>query len=303
VIVVIGVLAAITIVSYTGVSSKAIAASLQTDLSNSSKKLKMYYAEYGTYPQTLDGSNCPQTPNADSKYCLKPTSGTAIYYCTSAPYSKFALGARSSNGTGYIVTDSTAPQAGSGYVPIFCNDGKITQNSSTRTHTFDTNCTSTVPCSITASASGTVTVTVLAAGGGGGEGSSYNCLGGPGGEDGLSGGNSYFVLGGVSYITYGGTGGTGGSDCGDWGTNGTNGGTNSPVGLVATIGGALNGGARGDGWDGPEGGGAGGSGGKLSGSKVINAGEVLTIAIGKGGAGGGNGGAGLDGSLSISYSY
>src|SRR5450759_5048665 len=81
VIVVIGILAAITIVAYTGISSKATVASLTSDLDNSSKQLKMYYVDHGAYPATLDGSNCPTGP-ADTKYCLKPSSSTTFSYST-----------------------------------------------------------------------------------------------------------------------------------------------------------------------------------------------------------------------------
>jgi len=80
VIVVIGILAAITIVSYTGITSKATVASLQSDLGNASKQLGMYYTEYGSYPTTLDGSYCPTAPTYDIKYCLKPTSDTTFTY-------------------------------------------------------------------------------------------------------------------------------------------------------------------------------------------------------------------------------
>lgn len=56
VIVVIGILAAITVVSYVGITKKANAAVLQSDLSNSASKLKMFYAENGIYPTA---NNCP----------------------------------------------------------------------------------------------------------------------------------------------------------------------------------------------------------------------------------------------------
>ena len=47
VIVVIGILAAITIVSYTGISQRATAASLQSDLDNASRMFKLYYVDHG----------------------------------------------------------------------------------------------------------------------------------------------------------------------------------------------------------------------------------------------------------------
>lgn len=80
VIVVIGILAAITIVSYSGISNKAIATGLQNDLDSNSKILKMYNVEYGSYPNALDDENCPLSPEKDSKYCLKSTNGTTLQY-------------------------------------------------------------------------------------------------------------------------------------------------------------------------------------------------------------------------------
>jgi prepilin-type N-terminal cleavage/methylation domain-containing protein len=49
VIVVIGILAAITIVSYTGVSKKATIASQQSDLTSASRQLEMYKTDNGYY--------------------------------------------------------------------------------------------------------------------------------------------------------------------------------------------------------------------------------------------------------------
>ena len=107
VIVVIGVLAAITVVSYTGISQKAIVAMLQSDLGNSAQKLKLYRVEHDAYPATLDGSNCPTGP-ADVNYCLKASSGNTLSYNSSSPYSTFLLCA-TSNPTRYCITESTGP--------------------------------------------------------------------------------------------------------------------------------------------------------------------------------------------------
>jgi len=80
VIVVIGILAAITIVSYTGISQKANIASVISDLNNNSKLLKMYYIDNSSYPTAMNGSNCPTAPASDPKYCLKSSSGTTLNY-------------------------------------------------------------------------------------------------------------------------------------------------------------------------------------------------------------------------------
>jgi general secretion pathway protein G len=114
VIVVIGVLAAITIVSFTGISSRAIVASLQSDLGNTSKSLKMYYTEYGSYPlgnktTAFNGSLCPTSPNTDTKYCMKLSGSNSIdYYLGTA--TSFVL--RLKNGTTvYKITHNSAPVA------------------------------------------------------------------------------------------------------------------------------------------------------------------------------------------------
>jgi len=52
VIVVIGILAAITIVAYNGIQDRATWAKLQGDLSGINKSIQLYYAENGSYPAT-----------------------------------------------------------------------------------------------------------------------------------------------------------------------------------------------------------------------------------------------------------
>src|SRR5665647_486623 len=74
VIVVIGILAAITIVAYAGISQRAVVSTLQSDLTGNATKLKAYYTLYMSYPTAMDGSNCPTAPTVDSSYCLKSSS-------------------------------------------------------------------------------------------------------------------------------------------------------------------------------------------------------------------------------------
>ncbi len=80
VIVIIAILATITAVSYTGVSQRANIASIQQQLSNNSSLLKLYNAEYNSYPTALDANNCPSAPTADTKYCLKNMTGATLAY-------------------------------------------------------------------------------------------------------------------------------------------------------------------------------------------------------------------------------
>jgi general secretion pathway protein G len=81
VIVVIGILAAITIVSYTGLSNKATVSSLQSDLSTAKKQLNLYYVDHSAYPASIDTTTkCPLDSSsvADNRYCLKLSTGNNL---------------------------------------------------------------------------------------------------------------------------------------------------------------------------------------------------------------------------------
>lgn len=104
VIVVIGILAAITIVSFSNVSNRAIAASLQSDLNSNANQLKMYHVEYDVYPSTLT-NNCPTSPNPDNKYCLKVSSDAALSYVGGGQ--NFIL-TESKNGITYTISESSS---------------------------------------------------------------------------------------------------------------------------------------------------------------------------------------------------
>lgn len=109
VIVVISIIAAIVIVSYNNFSSRASVASLQSDLTNNSLTLKLYYNSYGSFPSTLNGL-CPSAPNVDNQYCLKFTNGNNFSYSSTS--TTFQLYASNSAGT-YIITESTTAVAAS----------------------------------------------------------------------------------------------------------------------------------------------------------------------------------------------
>ena len=101
VIVVIGILAAITIVSFTGISQKATVASIQSDLSNAKKQLQLYYTEYGYYPAAPLSNNCPAAPSiVDNRYCLKTSSGNTFTSYTSDG-TTYSLEETNTNGTVY----------------------------------------------------------------------------------------------------------------------------------------------------------------------------------------------------------
>lgn len=107
-IVIIAVLATIVTVSYRGITSKASEAALTADLTNASKKLSMYYAEYGTYPDDLDNTTgCPTGPHLDTNYCIKLGNNTSFDYTLKTPSTydlTFTKGTLS-----YQVTESKPP--------------------------------------------------------------------------------------------------------------------------------------------------------------------------------------------------
>ncbi len=106
VIVVIGILATITLVSYTAISSRVASETLKQDLNDGASRLKKYFYEYGAYPTSLGKDNCP-TGSTDTSYCLKPSSGNTYSYSSTSPYSDFSLTASKSSGNYSISNDST----------------------------------------------------------------------------------------------------------------------------------------------------------------------------------------------------
>lgn len=90
VIVVIGILAAITIVAFNGVQDRARVATITSDLSGATKLLALFEVDAGAYPATLAQANNGQGVKASagttyqyttsgSTYCLTATNGTKSY--------------------------------------------------------------------------------------------------------------------------------------------------------------------------------------------------------------------------------
>ena len=108
VIVVIGILAAITIVSYSGISAKATVATLKSDLDNAKRQLSLYYVDHSAYPDSMV-SNCPSP--VDAKYCIKSSgTNTFTYSPASATPQAYSLTARTGS-TVYNITNDSGPVA------------------------------------------------------------------------------------------------------------------------------------------------------------------------------------------------
>jgi prepilin-type N-terminal cleavage/methylation domain-containing protein len=117
VIVVIGILAAITIVTYSGITNKATVASLTSDLDNASKLLKLDQVTNMNYPANLAAANGGRGITASS--------GTTYQYVVNNNISpqSFCLAATKNSQT-YKTTESFAPALGdcTNYLPVLYLD-------------------------------------------------------------------------------------------------------------------------------------------------------------------------------------
>jgi len=101
VIVVIGILAAITLISYAGIQKKAVTASLIFDLDNASKLLSMDQVLNSTYPATLSEANGGKG--------IPASSGTEYNYFPTA--TGFCITATKSSSS-YRITNNNMPRPG-----------------------------------------------------------------------------------------------------------------------------------------------------------------------------------------------
>ena len=95
VIVVIGILAAITIVSYTGISGRAINSSVKSDISQAYKQLEISKTTSSTDAYPVDQASAN----------LKSSNGTTYTYYSDSPYKSYCLVA-TNNSTVYSVSSS-----------------------------------------------------------------------------------------------------------------------------------------------------------------------------------------------------
>lgn len=121
VIVVIGILAAISVVAYNGIQNRAKQASISSALSQYSKKIAAYQVTEGAYPATKelagvqDGSGIQYQyiVSSPTDYCLMATSGTMNYMVSS---SNSAVQAGVCNGYNLLVWDESSTPVISGAV-------------------------------------------------------------------------------------------------------------------------------------------------------------------------------------------
>lgn len=112
VVVVIAILAAITIVSFNGIQGRARDSERVSDISSIQKKLELFYAENGYYPNSTQMSNVPfrrDTLQIDDNTWRSP-SGSAVGYCWASNTDMYCYVARRpSGGPAGDCTGSTDP--------------------------------------------------------------------------------------------------------------------------------------------------------------------------------------------------
>ncbi len=99
VIVVIAILAAITVISYTGIQSKAYDSTVSADISTYAKKIELFVTENGRFPTTtadLDGIDMRVSTGAYASHT------NAVMYCVSRNANMWSIaGASKSGAYGY----------------------------------------------------------------------------------------------------------------------------------------------------------------------------------------------------------
>lgn len=118
VIVVIGILAAITIVAYNGVQNKANDAAIKSDLAAASKKLAIFYVDKDRYPKDsaeLDTAGIKVSQSAyDTNRVLN------FSYCRNADFSDYAIGGIGKSGKQFAITSTKGVYE---YAATLVNDG------------------------------------------------------------------------------------------------------------------------------------------------------------------------------------
>lgn len=117
VIVVIGIIAGIIIISFSGTSQRATASSLQSDLSNAKKQILNFQVENSIFPTR---NICPTALATD--ICIKTSSTNTLlsYAVNNSSRPSFSLIATNS-GLSYIITDTTTPTL----IPSYITNGLI----------------------------------------------------------------------------------------------------------------------------------------------------------------------------------
>jgi type II secretion system protein G len=107
VVVVIGILAAIVIVAYNGITNSAHESTVKSDLANIAKKVELFRVEKGVYP--ADETELEEAAIQVTKGSYQERNN--LYYCTTSDKQRYAVGAYVVNGTQYYLVDGNVANA------------------------------------------------------------------------------------------------------------------------------------------------------------------------------------------------
>lgn len=113
VIVVIGILAAITLVAYSGIQNKAHETSVQSNLKNIGSEIMQFLAENGTLPATSTELTSLGMKVSGASYGNHYVAASLNYnmaYCRYSSTNNFAIVAASKSGKVFVVTDGTVKE-------------------------------------------------------------------------------------------------------------------------------------------------------------------------------------------------
>ena len=119
VIVVIGILAAISIVTYSGIRNKANDTTIQSDLRNTQAKIQLWMADNDTPPAATPGAQNETFVVTRQAYDMRPNSNSLLYCRTDE---HFAIVARSNSGNNFYYSSVL----GNGSLPTMALQGNAT---------------------------------------------------------------------------------------------------------------------------------------------------------------------------------
>lgn len=109
VIVIIGILAAITIVAFYGVQNRSYDTAVQSDLGNFAKKVGVHHAINGSYPLAL--SITMDIKFSRDAYNLNLNN---LYYCADSAGLNYSMTAQSKSGIAYVISSQSGLKAYTG---------------------------------------------------------------------------------------------------------------------------------------------------------------------------------------------
>lgn len=111
VVVVIAILAAITIVSYNGITNRANDATVQSDLATISKKIQLFNVDKGVYPANVAELASLGLDASNGAYAVSPVVAVNLAYCASGDNKSFALFAMSKSGNRFMIKSGASVTA------------------------------------------------------------------------------------------------------------------------------------------------------------------------------------------------